>query len=752
MALPIVKAIPTFNGGELDPALFGRVDVAAYYRSVAKARNCYSLVSGGMVRRPGLEFVARLHKAEPPALTGRRAIFIPFTDGGVDAVSGKATGALITVSWDQIKVYNVPALTVAATIVDSTFNGLNDDLTWTQKAGGKDIILFHPNVQSRRLSIATGTWVLSTLSFEAIPQHAYEDTTGSATNHQTKLKFDNFSEGGLGDRFTLFVDGVETDWITYDSTALDLAVNIKAAIDALPAIGAVTINAPVSDTVVVDFGGDAAGRRFIVTEGNLDDSHFATPVVHFIIITTETKGERPLEDVWSGTTGTGAEDDRGWPRCGTFFGNRLYLAGSPARPNVVWASRFGNAEDFLVLDDPTSGSPIEYVTDTDQGAEFNQAYVGRHLQFFSAGTEFYVPLSDSEALTPFNFTLRPTSSIGAMRGAPLASVEGSTIFLQRDGRGLRRFIFDDSQLNYRSFDLSLRGGHLLNVDPAPEMVSGGATYRLATLPMRQLAIQKSRDDENPDRIYIVNEAGDLVCVCVNEDEGVLGWHLWQTQGLFSQVVVVGDDVFVGVFRENDLSHDDDEPVHFIERFDSRLLLDAAAFDFAPTPGDAVSSDMTHLEADTGETNTVEVIVDGISQGTQEFSDTDTVAEFDPAAQTDWQVGIAFPDVKGDGSQVWVRTLPVEDESLKRVLLGDEKSVKRVLLQLLDTGSIEVEGNEVPLSNWTEAGDLSLHRQTGVFGSEALDNIDVFGQIDITQSKSDHMHILSMRLDVDLHGD
>ncbi len=756
MAKSVSKVFSTFNSGELDPALLGRFDIAEFFKGVAKGRNCYSLVTGGMFRRPGLHRIGNIHKAEPPALTGRRAVFIPYLDGSIDSATGKPSGALVTIEWDQIKIYNVPAYTVAATIVSSTYNGLTDDLTWTQQAGGDNIILFHPNLQPRRLSIATGTWALSTLALESIPQHHFEDTTGgSVVTHVERLKFINLSSTAGTDRFTLFIDGVETDWIDYDNTAATLAANIEAAIEALPniTVGDLTTVGVSAGLVTVSMGGTVDGRRFFFVLGQIDDPHFAgAPGEHIVIFTTDFKGSLKKEDIWSGTTGTGAENDRGWPRCGAFYNNRLYMAGSPALPNGAWGSRIANAEDFILLEDPTDDSPIQYFTDTDQGATFNQIFVGRHLQFFASGTEFYAPLSGVEPLTPTNFELRASSSIGAMRGAPPLFLAGSTIYLQRDGRAIRRFIFDDTEQNYRSFDLSIRGGHLLDVTPAPEM-TGDATYRLATLPMRQIALQKSRDATNPDRIYVVTEAGDLVCVCVNEDERVLGWHLWQTQGLFSQVAVVGDDVFVGVFRENDVSHDDDEPVHFIERFDSRLLLDSAAFDFAPTPGDAVSSDMTYLEADTGETNTVEKIVDGVTQGLQDFTDTDTVATFDPASQTDWQVGLQFPDVKGDGSQVWVRTLPVEVEALDRILMGDKKQVARVVLRLIDTGSVRIDGKEQSLKSWIEAGDLSLHRQTGDFVLSALESDgDTFGQIDITQAKSDHFHLLAVKLEVDLLGD
>lgn len=754
MAKVVGKTFATFNSGEQDPALLGRFDTAEFFKGVAKARNCYSLVTGGMVRRPGTEFVDDLQFNAPPA-GDARARFIPYVDGGVDSVTGKATGALIVLNHNLISVYSVPGLVRITGFGGAWLSTQLDQVTWTQQAGGQNIIIFHPNLQPRRISIATGTWALSTLSFESIPQHHFEDTTGgSVVSHVERVHLINFGAGPPVDRFTLFVDGVETGWIDFDAATATVAANIKAAIESLPNISAggggdVTVVHDTNQVYKITLAGTVDGRRFFFTPGNIDE---LTAVVNDVVLVyTDTQGSLKKEDIWSGSTGTGAEGDRGWPRCGAFFGNRLFMAGSPALPNAVWGSRVSNAEDFILLDDPTDGSPILYFEDTDQGATFNQVFVGRHLQFFASNTEFYAPKSDSEPLTPSNFTLRAASSIGAMRGAPPLFLAGSTIYLQRDGRGLRRFIFDEAEQNYRSFDISIRGGHLLNVTPDAKF-SGGLAPILHELPINEMALQRSRDSENPDRIYIVNEAGNLICVVFNEDEGVLGWHQWETKGLFTNVVVVGDDVFVGVYREDDLSVGAVKDAHFIERFDDRLLLDSAAFDFAPTPGDAVSSDMTYLEADTGETNTVEKIVDGVTQGTQDFTETETIANFDPAAQTDWQVGLSFPDVKGDGSQVWIKTLPVEIEALQRILMGENVKIAGVTLRLIDTGSIVVDGHNLPLSDWIEAGDLTLHRKTGDFKTESLEDIDGFGQIDITQSKSDHLHLLAVKLKVELLGD
>ena len=743
---PIPKAIATLNSGEQDPALLGRWDTEQFFKGAAKLRNCYSLVTGGVVRRPGLERIGDVHPAPPTA--DFHARFIPYVDGKVDFATGKASGALIVIGFEQITVWDVPGYTLLQTIVDSTYNLRQDDITWTQS--GDDIIIFHPAKQPRRLSIATGTWTLTTLSFESIPQFAFDDTVGVATSQVTNVKYINMVSS---DRTTYFVDGVETGWIINDPASMspNMETNIKDAIEALPGVtvGDVTVTHKGGATFSganfdITFAGTVDGRRFIVTPGQIDEQNVAT-LDGVLFFREETRGRKAEEDVWSGTLGTGDSLDRGWPRCGAFFGNRLFMAGSPALGNAAWGSRINNAEDFIVLDDPTDDSPILYFTDTEQGAEFNQVFVGRHLQFFSSNTEFWEPNSDKVALTPTNFTLRAATSVGAMRGAPILFLEGSSIYLQRDGRALRRYIFDESEQNYRSPSVSVRGGHLLN--PGTNFFSTPTGLLIHDLPIREIALQRSRDTENPDRIFIINEAANLICITVNEDERVLAWHQWETDGKFANIAVVGDDIFVGVFRGDDLTHQDDNDMYFIERFDSRLLVDAATFDFSITPPIAASTDMEYLEAAVVSINTVEKIVDGISQGTQDFTPTVTIATFDPAALTDWQVGVPFPDVKGDGSQVWIKTLPVEIEELKRILAGDRKRVVSVILRLLDTGSIRIQGEDVPLLEWIEAGDMSLHRQTGDFEKAGLDQVNKFGQIDITQSKSDHMHLLALKLKV-----
>ena len=153
MAPPLVKSQPSFNSGELDPALLGRVDIDSYFKGLAKARNCYSLVTGGLLRRPGLEWAKDLHLATPT--TSAKARFIPYLDGGVNS-DGIPTGAILVFEENRQRIWNIPEFTLALSVAGGPTTDI-DKITWTQRSGGDDIVVFFPSDNPVRFSVASGT-------------------------------------------------------------------------------------------------------------------------------------------------------------------------------------------------------------------------------------------------------------------------------------------------------------------------------------------------------------------------------------------------------------------------------------------------------------------------------------------------------------------------------------------------------------------------------------------------------------------
>lgn len=74
MGTPLIQ--PTFSGGELSPSLYARVDIERYGNSVRTAKNFLVRPTGGLVNRPGFQFIGEV-KAPSGDRVGN-ARLIPF--------------------------------------------------------------------------------------------------------------------------------------------------------------------------------------------------------------------------------------------------------------------------------------------------------------------------------------------------------------------------------------------------------------------------------------------------------------------------------------------------------------------------------------------------------------------------------------------------------------------------------------------------------------------------------------------------
>ena len=64
-----------FTTGEIDPLLTSRIDINQYYNGLDKARNVLIQPQGGVVRRPGLEYIGTIPSAANPQNGSR---LVPF--------------------------------------------------------------------------------------------------------------------------------------------------------------------------------------------------------------------------------------------------------------------------------------------------------------------------------------------------------------------------------------------------------------------------------------------------------------------------------------------------------------------------------------------------------------------------------------------------------------------------------------------------------------------------------------------------
>lgn len=141
MSTPLIQ--PTFTGGELSPSLHGRVDIERYGNSLAKATNFIVRPTGGIVNRPGFQYLG------DPAGQCRLIPFLYSTSVAyvVELSNLKArfwaNGALVESGGSPVEV--VTPYTTADLY----------DVSFTQSADV--LILVHPSYAPRKISRTSAT-------------------------------------------------------------------------------------------------------------------------------------------------------------------------------------------------------------------------------------------------------------------------------------------------------------------------------------------------------------------------------------------------------------------------------------------------------------------------------------------------------------------------------------------------------------------------------------------------------------------
>jgi len=409
---------------------------------------------------------------------------------------------------------------------------------------------------------------------------------------------------------------------------------------------------------------------------------------------------------------------RGYPRCGTFFQGRLCVAGSRERPNTFWASRAGDINDFNnggVADD----LGISITSDAGSVSTFQNIYPGRHLQLYADSAEFYIPISESEPMTPTTAALRRTTSVGSVSGIPVFEVDGVVYFIQRGGESMRQFVFEDGEKAYSANIVSLFSSHLIRQP-------------------RDAAFKKSLSTEDGNYIWIVNkEDGSLAAFSLLRSELINAWSLQTTQGAFHHVAVLDQTTYFHVERTID-----GQLVDHIEFFNGDLKFDAGVIATNLVAPVAVVTGLEHLEGES-----VGVIVDNILfENETVISGSITLPE---EAQNSYQLGMPFPDIEGEeaGTNVLVETLPADVLLPEGSKMGKKKRVVSCTVRFIDTQGFYLQNILVPFRNLPEVLDVPIPEQSGQKELRGLLGWDEFGQIKITQKEPFAMAVLGLSYDL-----
>ena len=144
MGTPLIQ--PTFSGGELSPSLYARVDIERYGNSVKTAKNFLVRPTGGLVNRPGFQYVGEVKSS------ANRVRLIPF-EFSTEVAYVVELGNLYARFWAN----GAPILN-GGTPVEVVTPWTTADLPLVKFTQTADVmILVHPSYPPQRLARVTPT-------------------------------------------------------------------------------------------------------------------------------------------------------------------------------------------------------------------------------------------------------------------------------------------------------------------------------------------------------------------------------------------------------------------------------------------------------------------------------------------------------------------------------------------------------------------------------------------------------------------
>ena len=580
-----------FTAGEIAPELLGRPDLSAYANGAAKLRNVLIRPTGGVSRRPGLRHVALLSDIDAAESGDESARLLAFR------FNTEQTYLLLLLD-GEIRVFHAEAQTAS---IAAPWNAEQvRQLCWVQSAD--TLFICHPDLPPQRLT-RTGhdAWDIAPFAFKI------ED--GSGIKRVPCYKF-------------------AKDEVTLTPSATSGSITLTASQDL--------------------FTVDHVGTRFRIKQKE----------VEITAIASATQASATTKESLTDTSATRDWEEqafsalRGWPTAITLFQERLIFAGSRDLPNRVWMSKTSDITNFdlgTALDDEA----IEFSLLTDQVDAIRAVVAGRHLQLLTAGAEWMV---SGEPLTPTKLRADRQTRIGSQveRYIPPCHVDGATMFIARDGRGLRQFLYTDLDQAYSADDMALLVPHLFD---DPRGMDYDTTRKLILLPMAD---------------------GSLAVQTNYRAQQILAWTRLETDGAFRAVAVLNDAIYALVQRENGLC---------LECLDDACFCDAAWRGGSDVP-QTIWSGLAHLEG-----RSVRVRADGVDRGSYDIAD-GTLTLASPASEI--EVGLPFVHL--------IQPLPAEVGGDAIAQSGPVRLI-RAVFRLQDTAALLVDmGNGPRALGFTRFGE------------------------------------------------
>lgn len=209
-----------------------------------------------------------------------------------------------------------------------------------------------------------------------------------------------------------------------------------------------------------------------------------------------------------------------YPACCLFYKGRLFYAATPSRGTKVWFSTSGVYDDFTVPVTLTDASAFNFVI-ADISQKIEWLYPGDN-SLIAGATDGIVAVNGggvNTAITASSVEANITSAEPTNGSYPI-SKDGLIFYVGRTGRNIYYFKYDIIGESFIAKDANL---------VAYDITKGGLTKL------------RAKRDQN-DLIFSLRGDGVITSLTFKEAENINGWHERNTDGVFHDIAVMGDNL------------------------------------------------------------------------------------------------------------------------------------------------------------------------------------------------------------------
>ena len=408
-----------FSAGELSPTLYTRTDIQQYGNGAKTLKNVIPLVEGGVRKRPGTLFLSEQVGA---------VRLIPFVVNSDNAF-------LIIFKPNLVEIVNPKTLEVLESIVSPYTETQIHDIQFVQYR--YEMYLTHSEVPVHRLLCDTAfdNWQLN--------QFVYTHLPTDSENARFPFRKGKPSGRDIG-ALVSFTLSPYNSWVSTQAyLAADVVVYAGNYYQALRDNTDKQPNENELDWAQVTV---SAGATFTAADiGNLIEVNGGIIKITQFINADHVNGEilkkldadiTAIERSWA-ILPPAFNATNGYPRCCTFFKQRLVLSNTKKAPNKVWFSAVGGNGNFLETTEDGDAFSIVSASGLSNSILFLEAQRG--VVCLTSGGEYMI---DSDgALTPTTVNINEHSAYGAYPITRPERVGNELLFVQRGGERVRALTY-----------------------------------------------------------------------------------------------------------------------------------------------------------------------------------------------------------------------------------------------------------------------------------------------------------------------